>query len=167
MVELRLVAQVHYVLKQKEEAAMNSILRSITLGALAIMTLSSCAAKLVPIDTKSYTVGSEIETAIGNPMISVEDQEVVNGTRWVGVAFSPTGYEQRISKFRKELIYGGKSGSTINVAYREYANDMARAPFSQALRYDLNESKTISFQNFKLAVLEANNSIIKFRVISD
>ena len=133
----------------------------------AVVMFCGCASHLVPINTKSYQTGASIETSVGSPMISVEDQEVVNGSRWVGIAFSPTGYEQHISKFKKELIYGGKTGDTVNITYREYRDDYARAPFFQDLKYDLKESKEIRFQHFRILIESATNSSIRFIVLSD
>jgi hypothetical protein len=107
-----------------------------------------------------------METSVGSAMVSTEDQEVKRG-RWIGIIRSSSGYEETITKFKKELIYGGKSGDTVNVSYREYGDDYARPAFAQELKYDLKSSKEIRFQNFRLLVLSADNSVIKFKVLGD
>lgn len=66
---------------------------------------------------------------------------------------------------QQELLYNGKSGQTIKIAYREFVKDMARPSYFQDLTYDLSESKTISFKGIKLDVLSASNSSIKFKVL--
>ena len=128
----------------------------------------SCSQKiLVPENYKSYEIGQLKETYIGNPMIIVETQDIQDTNRWVGVAFSPTGYEQKIVSFKQELIYGGKIGNIIKIHYREYLNNLARSAFAQNLEYDLSDSNFIRFKNFSFEILDADNSVIKFKVTSD
>lgn len=67
---------------------------------------------------------------------------------------------------RKELSYGGRSGDTIRVAYREFKGSLASQAFSQELAYDLSESKTIRFRAAVIDVLEATNDHIRFIVRS-
>ena len=67
--------------------------------------------------------------------------------------------------FKQELIYNGKSGSNIKFLYREFSNDMMRAPFSQNIQYDLNESNVIGFKGSRIKVIEATNRIIKYVVL--
>lgn len=72
----------------------------------------------------------------------------------------------RRGAFKQELIYSGKSGSTIRLSYREYKDDFARPAFYQDLSYDLSEGKIIGFKGMKIEVNEATNSLIKFTVKS-
>ena len=45
---------------------------------------------------------------------------------------------------------------------------LARLPsFYQNLKYDLSESRSIRFQNFKIDVLGADNERLKYRIVSD
>jgi len=69
--------------------------------------------------------------------------------------------------FKFELIYTGRTDNKINIVYREYKDDLARSSFYQNLSYDLNESDLIRFKSLKIKILEANNSDITFKVISD
>lgn len=63
------------------------------------------------------------------------------------------------------LIYSGKVGNRIRVAYREFTNDMARASYSNDAEYDLSESRIIGYKSAQLEVIEANNQQIKYRVL--
>ncbi len=64
--------------------------------------------------------------------------------------------------FRQELIYNGKSSSTIKMSYREFKDDFARPAFTQELSYDLAESKTVGFRGMNIEIIEATNSHIKY-----
>ena len=69
--------------------------------------------------------------------------------------------------FKAELIYTGITGNTINISYREFANNLARPLFYHELKYDLNESDQITFRSLRIEVLEADNAKIRFQVIDD
>ena len=71
------------------------------------------------------------------------------------------------NSFKAQLIYSGVSGSTLKLAYREFANDYARAAFSQDLQYDLNESKRVAFKSLRIEILKATNSTVQYTVKSD
>lgn len=71
------------------------------------------------------------------------------------------------NSFKAQLIYSGVSGSTLKLAYREFADDYARAAFSQDLQYDLNESKTVAFKSLRIEILKATNSTVQYVVKSD
>lgn len=66
--------------------------------------------------------------------------------------------------FQRTLIYNGKVGSRINVAYREFSNNLARPAFNNNVEYDLSESNRIAYQGAELEVLEATNQHIKFKL---
>ena len=66
-----------------------------------------------------------------------------------------------------ELVYGGTTGDSIQVLYREYTpDDMARAAFSQQLVYSL-ASKHIRFRDLQIDVSGADNEHIAYTVIAD
>lgn len=67
---------------------------------------------------------------------------------------------------RRELVYGGRSGSTIKVLYREFRGSLAAQAFYQELSYDLSESNTIRFRGMAIDVKDATNSLIRFTVRS-
>jgi len=68
--------------------------------------------------------------------------------------------------FRQELIYNGRSGDTLKFLYREFSNDLLRAPFSQEVQYDLKDGNTIGFKGVRIDVIEATNTRLKYRVVS-
>ena len=63
------------------------------------------------------------------------------------------------SAFRQQIIYNGKVDNNIKFIYREFSNDMARAPFSQQMQYDLGESKIIGFKGARIEVVKATKQI--------
>lgn len=67
---------------------------------------------------------------------------------------------------RKELLYSGKTGNTIKMAYREFRGSLAAQAFYQELSYDLSESMTVRFRGMVIDVAEATNSSIRFTVRS-
>jgi len=73
----------------------------------------------------------------------------------------------RPEEFKAELIYNGVSKNTIKISYREFLRDMARPAFYQELNYDLDKSDLIQFKTFRIKVLNADNSTIRFVVLND
>lgn len=69
------------------------------------------------------------------------------------------------NSLRRELIYGGVTGRTISISYREFADNTARPAFTQELKYDLTDGREIGFQGARFEVIEATNTQIRFRVI--
>ena len=67
--------------------------------------------------------------------------------------------------FQQTLIYSGRVGNKINVAYREFSNNMARPAFNNDVEYDLSESATIGYKGAEIEVIEATNRYIKYRVV--
>lgn len=67
---------------------------------------------------------------------------------------------------RKELLYGGRAGDTIRVAYRETRGGLFSQAFQQELVYDLSESGVIRFRGMVIEVLEATNGHIRYIVRS-
>jgi len=67
---------------------------------------------------------------------------------------------------RKELVYGGMSGNTIKIVYREFSGGMPAASFQQELAYDLSSSGTIRFRGMEMEVRVATSSTIRFIVLS-
>jgi hypothetical protein len=71
------------------------------------------------------------------------------------------------TNFVQELIYNGRSGDTLKFIYRELADDMLRAAFTQDIQYDLSQSKEIGFKNVRIEVMEASNTSITYKVLSN
>ncbi len=109
---------------------------------------------------QNYSLNTEEQSNVGDPMVMVETYLEHKRTQ---VRYAGT----HEGTWRRELIYTGRSGSTIGVTYREYANDFARPAFFQDLKYDLDDSDTIVFRDWRLRVIEANNQHIRFAVVND
>jgi hypothetical protein len=120
---------------------------------------------------KNYSINSVQQANIGSSMLSNKVATVVEGKRWVGLLYSKDGWEHfkeySDDSFMEELIYTGRSGNTIHISYREYKKDFARPAFFQELRYDIGQSTTIVFKQYKLKIIEATNEYIKFIVLVD
>jgi hypothetical protein len=69
--------------------------------------------------------------------------------------------------FKTELIYNGKNGSNISVAYREFSGNLIRSAFSQNLTYDLEKEKTFSYKGVKVEVINATNNQLQYRILDD
>ncbi len=67
--------------------------------------------------------------------------------------------------FQQTLIYNGRVGSKINIGYREFSNNTARPAFNNNVEYDLNESPNIAYKGAELAIIEATNQHIKFKLL--
>lgn len=69
--------------------------------------------------------------------------------------------------FQQTLIYNGKIGNKVNIAYREFSNSLARPAFNNNVEYDLSESKIVSYKGAQFEIIEATNQHIKFRLIKN
>lgn len=126
---------------------------------------------------ESGSAGGHIEKALlADPWKSVmlrkKKPELCVVTILNAVVCKPSGDLQRVKRpiladdaFQRTLIYNGRVGSKINIAYREFSNNLARPAFNNEVEYDLNESKVIGYKGAELEVLEATNQHIKFRMI--
>lgn len=140
--------------------------------ALIFIFLSSCTSRIVESKQyKSYAVGSTVTANVGVAFLTDQKGAVEKVKRWVGVINSPDGWQtdEIYSRdfVKKELVYSGKSGSTIEIDYREYRGGLAAPAFYQSVKYDLNESNVVGFQNFRFQVLDASNSSIKVIILQD
>lgn len=72
-----------------------------------------------------------------------------------------------IDSFQQSLMYNGKIGNKINIAYREYSDNKARSAFSNEVEYDMSESNIIAYKGAVLKVLEYSNTKIKYEVIKN
>ena len=71
------------------------------------------------------------------------------------------------NSFQQTLIYNGKVGSKVNIGYREFSGDMARPAFSNAVEYDLDDSRQIGYKGALLDIIDANNQMIKYKVLKN
>lgn len=150
---------------------MRSLL-AIVLATSTLLALQGCATTTLERKTyKSYLVGREATATIGEAFLVDQNGSVEKVKKWVGILNSSDGWriEERYSQdfVRKELLYSGKSGNTIEVSYREFRGGYAAPAFFQNLKYDLSESRLIRFQKFSVEILQADNQMIKYKILSD
>lgn len=69
------------------------------------------------------------------------------------------------ASFQQTLIYSGRIGDKINIAYREFSNSAARPAFSNNVEYDLSASNEIGYKGAVIEVIKANNSEIIYKVL--
>ena len=69
--------------------------------------------------------------------------------------------------FRSELVYQGAGGGVLQIAYREFVDDMARPAFTQLATFDLAEAGVtrVAYQDLVIEVLEAGNMGISYKVL--
>ena len=138
---------------------------------LAVLAaLSGCATQVLDSTPyESYTTGKIGTATVGEPFLIDQSGSVRRVKRWVGILNSPDGWkvdsEDSGNFLRKELIYSGKSGNTIEVSYREYRSGMAAPAFFQNVKYDLSESPIIRFQKYRIEILNATNQDIKYIIL--
>lgn len=139
------------------------------------VTGSNIIIKSVDDNIKIYntsTLGIEIDTNgyVQRGFINVDKSEIPKQYgQWTKERlFEPTTETfGGSSPFRKELVYVGKDGSNIKVQYREFKDNMIRDAFSLDLRFNLDEEEIIAYKNFKIKVIKATNSTIKYIVLTD
>ncbi len=148
--------------------------RSLRICILSVMLglASGCATTTLERKTfTSYVVGRTATATIGEPFLIDQDGSVEKVKTWVGILYSPDGWkvEDRYSRdfVRKELIYAGKSGNTIEISYREFRGGFAAPAFFQNVKYDLAESKVVKFQKFRIEIHGADNQSITYKILSD
>jgi hypothetical protein len=81
--------------------------------------------------------------------------------------FEMTTHEEfKKDSFYRELVYNGKTGGTIKLIYREFADNRIRPAFTQEVTYDLDQGTTIGFKGARFEVHSADNIEIRYTVLS-
>ncbi|QDV41129.1 hypothetical protein Enr13x_09670 [Stieleria neptunia] len=78
-------------------------------------------------------------------------------TRTTRPAISPDALQ-------RSLVYGGKTGTKIKLAYREIWKNITRPSQDTFVEYDLADSKVVEIQGARIEVIEATNNGIRYRV---
>lgn len=83
--------------------------------------------------------------------------------------FKPTKSVKNLDpeSFKVEIIYLGLDDKNMKAAYREYKDDIARPAFYQDITYNLEQSNTIRYKNYKIDVIDFTNEYVKFTVLED
>jgi hypothetical protein len=61
----------------------------------------------------------------------------------------------------------GFDGINVELACREYMNDVKRPTIFQSMVYNLEKSKIIRYKNFKINVLSATEEELNYVVVED
>ncbi|MDO9338882.1 MAG: hypothetical protein Q7T61_21010 [Caulobacter sp.] len=67
--------------------------------------------------------------------------------------------------FRRDLVYSGVSQGTVLISYREFSDSLARAAFTQDVRYDLKDGAEVGFRGARFEIIKATNTEITYRVL--
>jgi hypothetical protein len=67
---------------------------------------------------------------------------------------------------QQELVYTGREGDRIRVAYREESGHYARPEYWEEAVYDLTRSKIIAYKGARIRVLDAEDDVIRYQVLS-
>ena len=78
-----------------------------------------------------------------------------------------TGVIEDTTNFVQELVYNGRVDNYLRFIYREFSNELARPSFTQEAQYDLSESTVIGFKDLRMEILDASNTEITYRLISN
>lgn len=83
-----------------------------------------------------------------------------------GIQFTKSLHQTRDElSFKKELVYTGISQNVISILYKEFKDDMARPAFSQDLKYDLSESKTVGYRGARFEIIKATNQGLTYKTL--
>lgn len=106
-----------------------------------------------------FIVGAKLfEISDSAPIpVALKQQPVWEKVKHV-IAGSPT--------FSREILYNGRAGDVLRLSYREFQSDLARPAFTQELSYDMSEGRTVGFQGVRIDVLEATNTVLRYKVLS-
>ena len=105
-----------------------------------------------------FTRDVDKTAAVGSPMITWTESQ------------KNDVYGNVLSGMEHTLTYSGREGSILKIYYREFSTTpstwgaVARPAFTQELTYDISASPDISFQDFRIQVLDATSSTIRFVV---
>ena len=79
---------------------------------------------------------------------------------------APVPGTAQAESLQQTLMYNGKIGNRITLAYRELQNNRARPAFDNSVEYDLSESAIIGYKGARIEIIKANNIEITYRIIS-
>lgn len=139
---------------------------------LAVSVITGCANQVVASrPMKSYVVGQTIRAPVGGVLLTDQTGYINTVRRWVGILYSSDGWKTEnvasADYVRKELIYSGTTGDTVELGYREFRGGYAAPAFYQNVKYDISQSKLVTFQNFQIEVHSATNIELVGKIVRD
>lgn len=66
--------------------------------------------------------------------------------------------------YKEQLIYNGKTDSTIKLTYQEFVGNQKQPSISQVLNYEITSANILNVKNFMIEVVEATDASIKYIV---
>ena len=100
--------------------------------------------------------------------VSKTERKVCVGGNCKDASFTfETRQELSENAFQQTLIYNGGSGNTVKIGYREFKDDTARAAFSNEIEYDISKSRVIAYKHARIEIIEADNTHMRYRVLSN
>lgn len=94
----------------------------------------------------------------------------IDGKDCVTLEFSlgkaPIPGTAQADSLQQTLLYNGKIGNRITLAYRELQNNLARPAFNNSVEYDLSESAIVGYKGARIEIIKATNTEITYRIIS-
>jgi hypothetical protein len=150
----------------------NTWLELVLIGTISAL-ISGCAS--TALETRSYRsheIGKQATAGVGTPMLISEEGTIEKKRRWVGISNSPDGWETIGTTYsddfnRKELIYQGRTGSTIKVTFRLFRAGSVMPEQQEDLMFNLLQSTSIIVKDFRLKVFKADENSITYMVIKD
>lgn len=137
-----------------------------------VVVLGGCAPQVLAVKAvESHQIGQRLQAAPGGVILSSQSGNIKTVRKWVGLLNSPDGWETNSVRdsgyILKELLYAGISGTTVEIAYREYRGGLAAPAFYQSAKYDISTSREVTFQNFRIRIDSADNNGMTGVLLSD
>ncbi len=66
----------------------------------------------------------------------------------------------------QEITYSGRTGDSLRLHYRELRTSASQPDVSKDLQFDLASSSLVGFGNLRLEILDADNTQIRYRMVS-
>lgn len=136
---------------------------------LASILLTACAFKTYsPVNRVSYQIGEEQVAVLGVPFLTEERGEAIHGKQWEGILWGGMhhSYTKSDNYFLNELYYGGLIDNQLLIISQQTLGN-ANTPTRRQHQYDISNGDTIKIGKYKLQVITANNSNMKFRILGD
>ena len=128
-------------------------------AAVILIFLEGCETSKI-ITQKNYDLSTEKTAAVGSTMLS-----------YISAKSQTFQSNSSDSGTKDELVYTGKSGSTIRIDFIEYyiyeGDWYLEDGYPLHLEYDMASGNIITCKYYKMMILSSDNNEIKFIVISD
>jgi RNase P/RNase MRP subunit p29 len=131
-----------------------------------LLTLAACSSVPANQPTRLARSDDPLEVGVGGRM--VDDTNTV-------VSIAPVTKTARVDGLRAEIVYMGLLGTdpagkrTIRLRYEEHkiANgiEVERPEYRAEVTLDLAQSRTLDFKGWRIGVLEATDTAIRYQVV--